>query len=205
MLMHIAYVIILASFLVKDVLWLRVLSVVGGFMWVAFFATLQAVDWGGIGWNVFFGLINLWHIAKIIAERRPVQLSERERELKRHVCPELSDRRWLELLEMSERFSNESSFVIEGKGTDSVYLLSRGQARASRTGEAQTLSSGEIIGGVSYLTGHPSHERVECDAESELLKWSTNDLRAHLEQRPEVLSVFQRLVAHEIARQHRYL
>lgn len=47
MLMHIAYVIILASFLVKDVLWLRALSVLGGFMWIAFFATLGAVDWGG--------------------------------------------------------------------------------------------------------------------------------------------------------------
>ena len=205
MLMHIAYVIILASFLVKDVLWLRALSVLGGFMWIAFFATLGAVDWGGIAWNTFFGLINLWHIIRIIMERRPVQLSERERELKHKVCPELSDRRWLELINLGERLEAEHPIVIEGQSADAVYLLSRGEAQASRTGGEQILSSGEIIGGVSYLTGQPSKERVECAVQSELLRWTTVELKGHLEQHPEVLSVFQRLVGHEIARQHRYL
>ena len=204
MLMHIAYVLILASFLVKDVLWLRLLSIAGGGVWIAFFTFLTPIDWGGIGWNVFFGLINLWHVSQIVIQRRPVQLSSHERELKHLVFPELSDRHWSELLNLSERSDTLGTIITEEETPNAVYLISRGHAQAHQREGKQTLPSGTVVGGISYLTGQPTHERIECEQNTEVLMWPISELKVYLERTPAAMSSFQRIFGLEIARQHKY-
>lgn len=206
MLIHIAYSVILISFLVRDVLWLRLLSIIGGVLWVTFFAIQTPINSAGIAWNVFFSLINLWYILQLIVSRRPVQLNERERALKHQLCPDLSDRRWADLLELGERISPEGPLTIEGELPESVYLITRGSARslgADPSQERELISTGAIIGGVSYLTGRPAREGVECELGAEVVRWSMEKLRAHLNSVPEALAVFQRLFGEELARHKR--
>ena len=200
MLIHLANVIILASFLVGDVMWLRSLSIIGGGVWVCYFSTeFTEVNWSGIGWNVLFTLINVWYIIQLILERRPISLTERERELKHLIAPDLELREWSKLLQAGEVVSGEAVLVTEGSSLDSVYLMMSGAGQRTRNGVSEELSVGQLIGALPYLTEGLSPEHVESLPGAQLIRWSNNALKVYLNGAPESRAVFQRLLGAEVS------
>ena len=201
MLIHIANLIILASFLVADVMWLRALSVLGGGVWISYFATsFEEVNWSGIGWNVLFTTINLRYIVLLILERRPVHLTERERELKHLVAPDLSPRSWAALLKLSEEVSGAALIEAEADLDRGLYLLFRGDARVAQGERQVELGFGDTVGATPYLTGEPPLERIESTGSATFLRWPHQPLRAHLKASPDTEAVFQGLLSRELSR-----
>ena len=79
---HLAFGLIAFSFLVKDILYLRFLSILASLFSVFynFYIPVEPM-WLPIGWNFVFVALNLYHIAVIIYEKRPVQMSPKHKEL----------------------------------------------------------------------------------------------------------------------------
>ena len=79
---HLAFGLIAFSFLVKDILYLRLVSVVASLFSVLynFYIPVEPM-WIAIGWNIIFILLNLYHVAVIIYEKRPVDMTDKEKEL----------------------------------------------------------------------------------------------------------------------------
>ena len=71
-LIHVANVLYLFSYLVKDILWLRVLAVVAGLVLMAFYVLQPTPLLAAIAWNVLFTIINVYQVYLLILERRPV-------------------------------------------------------------------------------------------------------------------------------------
>ena len=64
---HLAFGLIAFSFLVKDILWLRVLSVLASTFSIFYNYTIPVSPmWLAINWNIVFILVNVYHIAVII-------------------------------------------------------------------------------------------------------------------------------------------
>ena len=79
---HLAFGLIAFSFLVKDILYLRLLSIIASLFSVFYNFYIPAEPmWLPIGWNFVFVALNLYHIAVIIYEKRPVQMSPKHKEL----------------------------------------------------------------------------------------------------------------------------
>src|SRR5580700_8052424 len=78
MLIHLANVLLLLSFLARDILWLRLLNVLAGVAFIVYFAAGAAPAWAPVGWNTLFLTINLAQIWRLVLERRPVRLSADE-------------------------------------------------------------------------------------------------------------------------------
>ena len=76
---HFANVLYLVSYLVQDILWLRVLTVVAALSLIPYYAT----NWLGeaIAWNVVFLVINVVQIKLLMIRRLPVSLDEKEQSL----------------------------------------------------------------------------------------------------------------------------
>jgi hypothetical protein len=55
-------VVYLVSYVVKDVLWLRVLTILGGALAGAYFALSPDPCWNAVGWIAVFSLINVVQI-----------------------------------------------------------------------------------------------------------------------------------------------
>jgi hypothetical protein len=79
---HLAFGLIAFSFLVKDIFWLRIVSIVAS-LFSVFYNWVIPVEpmWIPIGWNFVFVALNLYHIAVIMSEKRPVHMSPRHKEL----------------------------------------------------------------------------------------------------------------------------
>ena len=72
---HLAFGLIAFSFLVKDILYLRLVSIVASLFSVFYnYAIPVEPMWIPIGWNFVFVALNLYHIAVLIYEKRPVKM-----------------------------------------------------------------------------------------------------------------------------------
>src|SRR5262245_51875725 len=70
-LINAANVLYLASYVVRDILWLRALTMVAGLALVFYYALLPAPLVVAIAWNAVFLAINAWQIRLLLLERRP--------------------------------------------------------------------------------------------------------------------------------------
>jgi hypothetical protein len=78
---HLANDVYVFSYLVTDILWLRVLSVVGGFSYLTWTLTTPTPSLSLIGWTLVYNTINVVQIARLWYERRPLRLDDREQAL----------------------------------------------------------------------------------------------------------------------------
>ena len=97
-LISVANVIYLFSYSVRDILWLRILTVVGALLLLPYYYLQPVPLWAAIAWNLVFIAINVFWIAKLLSERRPVQLSDDEKRLYRLALRNLNPRDALNLV-----------------------------------------------------------------------------------------------------------
>lgn len=80
-LVNVANVIYLFSYSVRDIFWLRVLTVLGISFLMPYYYLQSSPLWAPIGWNTFFLCINFYWIARLLMERRPAPFTREERHL----------------------------------------------------------------------------------------------------------------------------
>src|SRR4029078_12934193 len=80
-LVHFSNVLMLAAYSVRDILWLRWLAVGAALTNIPSFALQDSVLGPPVLWALVFTAINLYQIARLYLERRPVVLSQDEQKL----------------------------------------------------------------------------------------------------------------------------
>ncbi|HEY1232673.1 MAG TPA: hypothetical protein VGH22_04785 [Candidatus Binatia bacterium] len=80
-LVHLSNILLLVAYSVKDILWLRWFAVAAAITNIPYFLLQQNVLWPPILWALVFTAINLYQIAHLYLERRPVVLSPDEQKL----------------------------------------------------------------------------------------------------------------------------
>ena len=80
-LVHFSNILLLVSYSVRDMLWLRWFAVAAALTNIPYFLLQGTVLWPPVLWAAVFTAINLYQIARIYLERRPVVLSEDEKKL----------------------------------------------------------------------------------------------------------------------------
>lgn len=199
-LIHGANVLYLFSYLVRDIFWLRLLTVVAIATLMVYFV-LQGL-WVAFGWNTVFLAINLVQIVILWLERRPVQLSPREERLRELVFAALSPRELQRLVAVGQWQTSApgAELVAEGAAVDQLRVIFEGEATVSCEGAAvATLGEGHFIGEMSYLTGEPPSATVAAASETTCLSWQREALEAWLDQHPGVRSTLQKIVGTDLA------
>src|SRR5213076_1953882 len=80
-LVHFSNILMLLSYSVRDILWLRWFAVGAALTNIPYFLLQGTVLWPPILWAAVFTTINLYQIARLYLERRPVVLSQDEQKL----------------------------------------------------------------------------------------------------------------------------
>jgi hypothetical protein len=95
---HFANLFYLASFLVRDMFWLRLLTCCGLVLGVVFFTCQPAPMYGPTGWHVLFLGINLVQIRRLVLERRRTRLTDEQERVAEAAFEHLSREELLTLL-----------------------------------------------------------------------------------------------------------
>jgi Popeye protein conserved region len=98
LLVHFSNILLLLAYSVRDILWLRWFAVAAALTNIPYFLLQRHVLWPPILWGAVFTAINLYQIARLYMERRPVRLSEDEQKLYQMAFRSLRPREFVSLL-----------------------------------------------------------------------------------------------------------
>jgi Popeye-like protein len=186
---HIANVLYLLSYSVKDMLWLRCLTVVAALCLLPYYYLQPVPLTAAIAWNLLFIGINLIQIVILLRERRPVTLTCDQQRLYELAFGTIAPREFLKLLEIArwEEASDGQIIVRKGEDIDRMMMIHSGSA-SIRCNERKVaeLRPGQFVGEMSFITGDETCAEVVALEALRYVSWSKDSLRCLLEQRPQL-------------------
>ncbi len=186
---HVANVLYLASYLVRDIFWLRILTVVAMLcLFPYYFSCSDNPLWEPIAWNGLFLAVNLFQIFLLVKERWPRELQEGERKLYDDVFSDLTPGEFVKLLQVGGwRDADGDTLVADGSVVQDMMVLSEGEAEVRKGDKLlATLGPGQFVGEMSFLTGHKAGADVVTPSSARLMSWAQDELEEFLEKNPSI-------------------
>ncbi len=87
-----------AAYVVRDILWLRIITIVACFCTFPYFLIRETPLYSALFWSLAFIIINGYNLVALLLERRPVQLTPNQQKLHSSVFRMLTPRDLLKLL-----------------------------------------------------------------------------------------------------------
>ena len=190
------------SYLVTDILWLRALSVVGGFSYLTWTLTTPTPSLSLIGWTLVYNTINVVQIARLWHERRPVRLDADEGKLYAATFRTLTPREFRRLLGTGQWRDAKPGEVLIAEGTrpGRVLVLAAGRAVVKAGGrDVGALGRGQFAGEMSFLTDAPTSASVEVVESVRFVSWPTAGLERCLAKHPQLRAALQLVMGRDLA------
>ena len=191
---HVANILYLLSYSVKDMLWLRCLTVVAALCLLPYYYMQPVPLTAAIAWNLLFIAINIVQIFILLRERRPVMLTEDQQRLYKLAFRSITTREFLKLLELAcwEEAAEGQFIVRKGHNIDRMMVIHSGSA-SIRSGERTVaeLGPGQFVGEMSFITGDPTSADVVALKRLRYVSWPKDSLRGLLDERPQLKVALQ--------------
>jgi hypothetical protein len=189
-LVHLSNLLLLVSYSVRDILWLRWFAVAAAIANVPYYLAQSTVLWPPVIWGTVFMAINLYQIARIYLERRPVVLSADEQRLYDFGFHALRPREFVSLLLAGEwRDAAPGERLVEqGRTVERISIPISG-----------TVEPGQVIGLALALNDDAAAFDAAFSEPGRYMSWPLPSLRKFLDRRPELRIALQRLAGHDLA------
>ena len=201
-LVHFSNVLMLVSYWVRDILWLRWFAVAAALTNIRHFLLQPIKLWPPVMWAFVFTAINPYQILPIYLKRRPVVLSEEEQKLYNMGFALLRPREFISLL-LAGEWKNAAAgeaVLTEGNPVSTLCIAVSGSLNVRKGGkEVMALKPGQLIGTALALTGEPSPLAATFAEPASYFCWPRSNIRAFLDKRPDLRLTLQSLVNRDLA------
>ncbi len=200
---HLAFGLIAFSFLVKDILWLRVVSILASLFSVFYNYTIP-VDpmWLAINWNIVFIAVNLYHVAVIIYEKRPIKMAPKDKELYETLFNEMTPVEFLKITKIAswQTFLSGEKIIRYGSPVTDLILIYNGTVDVDVSNKiVAELKDGQFIGEMSFLTGKPATATCIVKHDTECLVWKQPEFKELLKRNPSLYFTIQSLLSAQVS------
>jgi hypothetical protein len=175
MLIHVANVLYLFAFMMRDVLWLRILTVIAASCLIPYFYFRPEPLLTPIYWNLVFTALNIYWIARLLLERRPVKLSEEEQKLCELVFRTMRPR------EMIKIYSGKACVEVDGRNVTE-------------------LQPGQFIGSMSYVTEETAPANIVSIEPTRYVCWPKSKLKDFMNKNPDLHSALKTTLAIDLTK-----
>src|SRR6266404_2905410 len=201
---HLASILTMAAYILKDILWLRLLTIFSCFAGIAFNYFVPATPlWSVIYWNILFALINIVQIAIIIKERAGIHFTEEEKELHDTLFKNFAPFEFMKLMRIGKWLEAKQGEILatEKKQLDSVMLIYNGVVAVETGGrEVAKLKDGNFIGEVSYITGGEATATVRALVPTRYVAWPKEAISKLLNRNPSMRFAMQALLSTDLSK-----
>lgn len=188
--LHIGNILYLFSYSVRDILWLRILTVVAICSMMPYYYCCSANPLlEPIAWNAVFAVVNLVQIGMLIMERRPVFLGEDELRLYRLVFSSLSPREFMKLMSIGEwkTATEGQALLLQHEPVNELSLVSKGRGSVEVDGRhIAEIEPGQFVGEMGFLTKQNASASVIARLPVEYIAWSDEQLRLLFKDAPQI-------------------
>lgn len=184
----------LISYLVRDILWLRILTVIAASFLIPYFYLRPDPLFAAIYWNLLFTALNLYWIVRLLIERRPVHLTGNDLRLYQLVFRCLTPREMVQLLRLGRWESADSGecFITQGQELQRLMVICVGRACVMKSGKAvEELGAGQFIGGIPFISEAAAPADVVALEETWYMSWPKPVLTGFLQKKPELNAALQ--------------
>lgn len=190
MLIHVANLLLLGCYLVRDILLLRVAAVVASGCFIAYFLLLDAPNWEAAGWNVVYVIVNAVQIALLVRERMRGQLTATEAALRERIFPWMPAHKFATLVRLATPARigpGDPALVERGHPVSALWLVEDGELEVLVDGRrVATCIPGDFVGEMAFIDCAAASATVRACAPSTMLVWDAERLRAMLADEPEI-------------------
>ena len=184
-LLNCSYTILLGAFLVKDIAWLRRITIVGNLVVLPYYYFFFELPmWNPIFWVCTYTVINMVMLFLHYLESRPIKLSDIEQKIYELTFKSLEPRIYKKLIDLGswEDLQPEVELVTRDTHLDSLMLVVDGEAEVVlKHGEHRYIPTGGFIGEQSFITGGKTYADVSTGKEATtILRWNSESLRKYL-------------------------
>jgi hypothetical protein len=187
---------------VKDILWLRLLSIVGSLLVIPFYLLQTEPLWTPIVWSCVFISVHAVRTWGIVKERRPVAFTGDEQLLYDKTFNTLSPQQFKRLLAIGEWQDLERGYVLHSTGDppDSLEGIVRGELEARRHGRVLGHTRpGDLAGLASVLSGSPELYDATVTQPARVIRWRRADLQKFAGADESLTSALRKIAAAALA------
>ena len=199
---HLAFGLIAFSFIVKDILYLRLVSILAS-LFSVFYNWVIPVEpmWIPIGWNFVFVALNLYHIAVLMYEKRPVKMNDKNAELYETLFKDMTPVEYLKVSKIAEwkMFKPGEIIIQEGMPVKDLHLIYNGTVDVVvKDKMVADLKDGQFVGEMSFLTEKPATATCVVRHNAELLVWRQREFKELLKRNPSLYYSIQSLLSAQL-------
>lgn len=200
---HLAFGLIAFSFLVKDILWLRLVSILASLFSVLYnFYIPEHPMWLAINWNIVFVAVNLYHIAIIIYEKRPVHMSPKHKELYETMFKGMTPVEFLKITKIADwtHFKSGEFITQQNHNVPTLNLIYNGTVDVTvGNKKVALLKDGQFVGEMSFLTEKPATATCIAKHDTECLTWEQQGFKELLKRNPSLYFSIQSLLSAQVS------
>ena len=174
---HLGYIFTFLALSVKDVLWLRVILATAQIILGVYQFIEQRYD--VVFWNAIFTIVNIYHIIRIINDRKPVLVPNEIKDIYDKIFFNLTTKEFMYYWNLGDSYTGVNDNIVnKGKKQENLFLILEGEAVVRDNGkEIATLSRGNFIAEISLLTEEPATADVFLSDSVKYIKWSQDKIR----------------------------
>jgi hypothetical protein len=199
---NMANLIFIGAYLVKDILWLRLLSILGSLVVIPFYLLQSEPLWTPTIWSCVFISIHAARAWGIVKERRPIAFTGDERLLYDKTFSVLSPQQFKRLLAIGEWQDLERGYVLHSTGDPpgSLEAVVRGELEARRHGRVLGHAHpGDLAGLASVLSGSPELYDATVTKPARVMRWQRADLQKFAGADEGLTSALRKIAAAALA------
>ncbi len=199
---HIANGLYMLSYLMRDVLWLRILTVLAASCLLPYLYFRPDPLFAAIYWNLIFTTLNIYWISRLLLERRPVRLTYDQQRLSQLAFQTLKPREMLKLLSLGQwqDHAPRECFVQRGKPINQLAVIFSGKAGVEVNGKSVAeIQQGQFIGEMGFITDEVPSVDIVAIEPTRCMWWSKSKLQDFLKNNAELRAAFQRSLGMDLS------
>ena len=199
---HLSFILLATSFLLRDILHLRLVAIVAATSNAVFsYYGLASPNLIVVFWQAVFVAINtVWSIS-LIRQRRGISFTDEERELYGTIFRAFPPLEFMKLMRIArwEVAKDGETLVHADAELDDVMLIYNGEAEVALSdGATRRLRDGAFIGEMSFIRGGSATATVQTVQPTRYVAWSKSDLRGVLDRNPAMRSTMQTVFSEDL-------
>ena len=200
---HLAFGLIAFSFLVKDIFWLRIVSIAASLFSVLYNYIIPVEPmWLAINWNFVFIVVNVYHIAVILYEKREVKMDDKNEELYHTLFKEMTPVEYLKISRAAEWVTLKPGerLITQGMPVPDLYLIYNGTVDVAVDGGwVAQLKDGQFVGEMSFLTEKVATASCIVKYEAQCLVWKQREFKELLKRNPSLYFTIQSILSAQVS------
>ncbi len=191
------------AYLVKDIIWLRTLTIVSSATWLLYLFSGAHILWLAAFWNAIFILTNVGRIGMELRARYRIHFSPEERDVYISTFAQLSPVEFMKLLAIGKWLNLEKGAAIteQGKPVENVTLVYKGAASVEVNGMLRRhVTAPEFVGEVSFLTSDRASATVTVTEPMRCLALPHKELQKLLNRNLSIRFALRAIMSGDLAR-----